>query len=481
MRDPLLALSATRLARMIVRREVSAREVVEAHIKRVEEVNPKIRAMVEDRFALARFEADQADKTLRGTCKDNLPPFLGVPCTVKEAIALRGMPFTAGHVHRLGVLAEKDATATARLRKAGFIPIGVSNTSELCMWMESYNKVYGRTSNPYDYSRTAGGSSGGEGALVGAGCSPVGLGADIGGSIRMPAFFNGVFGHKPTGGLIPNTGNYPLAFGKALRYMTTGPLVRRAEDLWPVLKILAGPDGEDEGCSNIELGDPAEVNIASLRVLVVEDNEIFPVHEVLRATLWRAAKHLATLGAEVSSVRVKALRDSILIWSCTLQEAGGPTYAGRLGNGTSVGAVKAVLQHMLGLSPYTLPSVGLVVIERFLSWMRVGCRSYVELGKRLCAELSQRLGQNGVLLFPPYPEPAPPHNRPIAVPFRWIYTGIFNVLEMPATAVPMGLGSDGLPLGVQVVAAHGNDHLCVAVAMELERAFGGWQPPVDLA
>src|SRR3954464_7410832 len=137
--------------------------------------------------------------------------------------------------------------------------------------MESTNRVYGRTANAYDPRRTAGGSSGGEGAIVGAGGAPFGLGADIGGSIRMPAFFNGVFGHKPTGGLVPGTGQYPIASNAALRYLSTGPIARRAEDLMPLLRILAGPDDLDAGCTPFSLGDPAAVSMADLTVLDVRD------------------------------------------------------------------------------------------------------------------------------------------------------------------------------------------------------------------
>lgn len=477
--DDLLTLSATRLATLIRRREVSSREVVEAHIRRVQQVNPVLNAMVEDRFALARVEADLADRAVARAPDDALPPFHGVPCTIKEAIAVKGMPFTAGHVARVGIRADRDATATARLRAAGFIPLGVSNTSELCMWMESHNKVYGRTGNPYDPARVAGGSSGGEGALVGAGASPVGLGADIGGSIRMPAFFNGCFGHKPTGGLIPNTGNFPIAHGDALRYMTTGPLVRRAEDLWPLQRLLAGPDGEDPECRPIPLQDPNTVSLPSLDVLVIEDNGLFPVHAELHAALWKAANHLARQGARVRAERIPALRDSGFIWASMMSEAGGPSYAERLGDGRPVSPGLALIQYLCGLSPYTLPSIGLVWLERLAASRPADRRRYVEAGRRLRQDLCRRIGPCGVLLFPPYPEPAPPHNRPLIPPFQWLYTAIFNALEMPATAVPMGLGSQGLPLGLQVVATHGHDHLCVAVALELERAFGGWVPPGD--
>src|SRR5699024_2538512 len=137
-----------------------------------------------------------------------------------------GMPNTAGVVSRVGLRATEDATSVARYRQAGAIPIGVTNTSEACMWMESNNKVYGRSNNPYDITRIVGGSSGGEGAIIGAGVVPFGLGSDVGGSIRMPAFFNGVFGHKASSGLIPNSGQFPPIEGEGLRYLSTGPLAR---------------------------------------------------------------------------------------------------------------------------------------------------------------------------------------------------------------------------------------------------------------
>jgi len=166
------------------------------------------------------------------------------------------MPQSGGHApHEAGsspdrALALEDATAVARLRAAGFIVIATTNLSEVCLWYESDNPVYGRTGNPYDIHRTCGGSSGGEGAVVGAGVTPVGLGSDIGGSIRMPAHFCGVFGHKPTGGLVPNTGQIPYG---PTRLCTTGPIAAHAEDLWPLLHALSGSDGLDASCRSLQV------------------------------------------------------------------------------------------------------------------------------------------------------------------------------------------------------------------------------------
>src|SRR3954451_4645307 len=251
--------SAIDLAGEIREGELTSREVVQAHVTRARWLNPDLKAIAADRFDAALAEADEADaRVKRG---GDLPPFLGVPCTIKESFAVEGMPNAAGLVHRAEVRAEEDAPAVARLRASGAIPIGVTNTSEATMWIESSNRLYGRTNNAYDHRRTAGGSSGGEGAAVGAGFAPIGLGTDIGGSIRLPAFFNGVFGHKPSPGVIPCSGHFPAPSGNgsSAEMLAAGPLARRAGDLMPFVRAVAGPDPGDPISRDVELRDPATV------------------------------------------------------------------------------------------------------------------------------------------------------------------------------------------------------------------------------
>ena len=467
--DHLLTASATDLAARIRRRELTSIEVVDAHIRRVEAVNPTLNAVVCSRFEEARSEARAADEALaRG---DEVGPLHGVPCSIKECFALTGMPNTAGLVARKGQLATRDASAVARLRAAGAIPLGVTNTSELCMWMESSNKLYGRTSNPYDARHTVGGSSGGEGAIVGAGGAPFGLGSDIGGSIRMPAFFNGVFGHKPTGGLVSNEGQFPAPAEAAMTYLTTGPLARRAEDLAPLLRILAGAEAA------ARIGDPASVDLAALEVVVVEGDGRTRVSDDLARCQRAAAEALAARGARVRTARVKGFERALEIWSSMLDAAGGPSYASILGSGTEVRGAPELVRFLLGRSPYTLPSLALVLFEKLPKLLPAQGRRFVEAGKALRSEVATLIGPRGVMLYPPYPTTAPRHNQPLLSPFNWVYTAIFNVLELPVTAAPLGLDQRGLPLGVQIAATHGNDHLTLAVALELERALGGWVPP----
>ena len=475
----LLTASATELARRIRTGEVTSVEVVSAHIEHARRVNPAVNAIVEDRYDLAMNEARAADALLGRARPARVPLFHGVPCTIKESFALEGMPNTAGLVARKGQRASVDATAVSRLRAAGAIPIGVTNVSELCMWMESDNRVYGRTNNPYDQRHTAGGSSGGEGAIIGAGASPFGLGSDVGGSIRMPAYFNGVFGHKPTGGLVPGTLQYPNAEGRARRYVTTGPLVRCAEDLMPLLRVIAGPDGIDD-CADITLGDPATVDLADLDVLVVESNDFVDPSPALVGALERAAAHLDSVGARVRWGRFERLRHSLQIWASMLAAESATSFSTLLADGGELDVGRELWLWATGRSEHTTPAIGLALLERLPVVHGAAAARWVEMGAELRRELVDAMGPKGVMLYPPYARTVPRHGAPLRGFVHWIYTAILNVLELPATAAPIGLDPDGLPLGLQIVAPHGADHRSIAVAVELERAFGGWRPPPDL-
>ncbi len=465
----LLTASATRIACLIRQREVSSREAVDVHITQIEDVNPALNAVVQRRFRDARAEADTADRRVAAGVV-NLPPLHGVPCTIKECFALTGMPNTAGLLADRGRIAFADAPAVARLRAAGAIPLGVTNVSELCMWMEANNRVYGRTNNPYDLRRTAGGSSGGEAAIIAAGGSPFGLGSDIGGSIRMPAFFNGIFGHKPTGGLVDNSGQLPVPPDGVRTILTTGPLARRAEDLAPLLTILAGTG------SGLR-ARPEDVDISRLCVLTVPDDGREPVDVGLREAQARCVRALTNRGTTVVEARLEGLRDSAAIWSSMLDAADVPTFASLLGRGIPIHAGRELWTWLRGRSPHTLPAIGLALLEQVPNHMPARTQAFVERGKALRRELCDRLGPHGVMLYPSHPVPAPFHLQPILSPFRWAYTAIFNALEVPVTQVPLGLNAQGIPLGIQVVAAHGNDHLTIAVALALERELGGWVPP----
>ncbi len=446
-----------------------------AHQDLLDQVNPALNAMVMQRREKALLQASRSD------VRPGDGAFHGVPCSIKECFAFEGMPNSSGLLRRQNVIADRNATAVQRYLDAGAVPLGVSNVSELCMWMESDNLVYGRSNNPYDPTRTVGGSSGGEGALVGAGAVPFGLGSDIGGSIRMPAFFNGVFGHKPSGGLVPGTGQHPIAEGQALRYLSTGPICRKAEDIWPLLKILSGPDGQDKGCEHMELGDPSHVDISSLRVLHIPDNGRQPVSQDLRQVQSRMAQALKTAGAQVEELRIPTMKHGFDIWSSSLQHANGTPFTTLMGDGEPVSALIELMRLGIGRPNHTLMACMLGLTESLASLLPRRTQRFLEMGLELKAELEERLGDDGVLLYPSYTMPAPKHGlavrRQLRLNFDYAYTALLNVMEMPVTQVPLGLNAQGLPLGVQVGAARGQDHLTVAVAMWAEQEFGGWVPP----
>lgn len=473
----LLHLSATQLAARIRSGEVSSAVVVEAHIERLRQVNPIINAVVVERIADARVEAANADREIAaaraaGTL-DQLPPFLGVPCTIKESFHFAGMPNTSGLVSRVGLKVAEDAPTVARLRAAGAIPLGVTNTSEVCMWMESYNRVYGLSRNPYDPSRTVGGSSGGEGAIVGSAASPFGLGGDVGGSIRMPAFFNGVFGHKCSPGLVPNEGQFPGPSGNIDRHLSTGPLCRRAEDLEPLLRIMAG-DGADQ------LKSVGDVDVSRLRVLqFARELAISPDADQMAARD-RAVQALMARGARVEAVHLPLMAKARDLWTAMLATAGSEhTFADHLfGSRSPVPALKEFGKLALKRSDHTFPLVVLALFERLPELTPARTAKLRAEALTLKAQLEDLLGDDGVLITPTYPTVAPKHHKALLPPFNFVNCAVFNALSLPVTAVPTGLNAVGVPTGVQVVAKEGNDHLTLAAALALETALGGWAYPV---
>ena len=467
------------LANKIRSGELGAEEVVHAHIRFARQVNPLLNAIVANRYQEALDEARAVDARREREGGDALPDLAGVPCTIKESFALTGMPNSAGLMARRHVRSMQDAITVERWRDAGAIPLGVTNIPELCMWYETHNHIYGRTNNAYSEAHICGGSSGGEGAIIGSGASPFGLGSDVGGSIRMPAFFNGIFGHKPTGGLVPSSGQYPRSDGDALRYLCTGPLCRRATDLYPLTRLLAGDDGQDVGIRpDLVLEDPAGVDISSLRVHTILSNDFIHPSGEIKDALVDAADILERLGAYRADASFPLLSKSFDIWSAMLTSSEAPSFRELLHQEDSTRSLLTdFYQWTARRSPHTLPAIILAMTEKLTSILSQRVNEAIANGERLKAELTELLGERGVLLYPTFPTAAPRHFQPLVRPAHFVYTAIFNVLEFPATHVPLGLNPEGLPLGIQIIANHGNDHLAIACAEALERELGGWVPP----
>jgi fatty acid amide hydrolase 2 len=482
-------MSAIELAEAIRRREVSSLEVVDAHIARVERVNGALNAVVGTAFERAREAARDADSVVaRAQADETLPPLLGVPCTIKEFLAVEGLPHTAGLMARKERVAEADATIVSRLRRAGAIILGVTNVPEGGMWMETANKVYGRTSNPWDLSRTPGGSSGGEGAIIAAGGSPFGIGSDIAGSIRIPAAFCGIAGHKPTGGLVPNSGHWGTE-ASSTPALVCGPMARRARDLAPILRVIAGPDDRDP----VSCAWPFEPRFApplsEVAVLPVEGFGRARVRESMRRAVHEAADRLAERGARVMPGPPRRVRDALAIWMSAMREmteARGETFAEVLGGGAPVEVWPELARATVGRGSYTFPALALAAMDQVATLLlaRAGLLRGLEGGQakveRIRAELEEELGARGVLLVPPFTRPAPRHGGNLLAPFDFIGTGLLNLLGFPATCVPVtACERTGLPIGIQIVGRRGNDALVLRVAEALEEVAGGWAGPVD--
>jgi len=476
----LIERSAVDLARAIRTGEATSREVVEAHVEHARRVNPRVRALAAERFDEALEEADAADERVRKG--RDLPPLLGVPCTIKESFAVKGMPNAAGLVARRDLRSEQDAPAVARLRAAGAIQLGVTNTSEATMWIESHNRLYGRTHNAYDRSRTAGGSSGGEGAAIGSGIAPIGLGTDIGGSIRLPAFFNGVFGHKPSPGLVPCSGHFPAAVGDgSSRMLAAGPLARRAEDLMPFLRAVAGRDEGDPISRDVRLQDPAGVSLRGLDVVVSEGATLIPLRGQMRDARERAAGALAAAGANVRREKLTGMRRAVEYYLATLRDGAGADLLEIFTLEQAPNLPRTVLDSMRRRGDHTVAFALLFAVNKLAERIPAGYTNQgVKAGQALAREIDDVIG-DGVLLHPPFPRVAPRHGATVGRPWVLANAAVFNLTGHPVTQVPLGLDGNGLPLGVQVAGRHDDDHVTIAVALELERALGGWVLPEEEA
>ena len=480
--NQLCTLPAHVLASMIRSRAVRSSDVVEAHIARLEQVDGALNGLVEDRFDAARREAAAADAQLAAGATD-LPPLFGVPCTIKEFLAVDGMSWTAGIVARRDQRARGDATVVSRLRAAGAIVLGVSNVPEGGMWMETDNALFGRTVNPWDPARTAGGSSGGEGALLAAGAAPFGIGSDIAGSIRIPSAFCGVVGHKPTALLVPTTGHWGPGTAAAERMLCVGPMGRSVRDLELVMEIISGPDGVS-GVDRTWPSEPAgsHHDLRGITVYpVVDHGGIRPAPDVARQ-VERSAAALAERGATVRTLDAatwqRGFGRTFAVWSRAMTAAtgDGPSFAELIGGGRPVSVLAEAVRTAVGRRRMIPATIGLIALERL---------AHVPFGDRILAQapevadvqrtLEDLLGDRAVLLHPPYPRPAPRHHAALLRPFDFVYTALFNLVGFPVTSVPTGFDRGGVPLGVQVAARRGGDRLTLRVARALEESLGGWR------
>jgi amidase len=458
--DELCSASATWLAEAIRTRRISSLEAVDACLARIEVVNPSLNAVVrltED----ARERARDADAALAHG--DGGGPLHGVPFTIKDSLDTAGVVTTAGTVGWRDRVPTTDATVVARLKAAGGILLGKTNTPEFTWSDETDNDVFGRTSNPYDIERTPGGSSGGAAAIVAAGGSPFDIGSDTGDSIRQPAHVCGITGLKPTSGRVPRTGHWPGFQGLTESFTQLGPMARRVEDLELLLPILAGPDGADPHVMPVPLGDPSAVVVAGLRVVTFTDNGIrTPTAETVLA-VEAAARSLEAAGARLRDEVPPALDEAWAAWDGLIR-ADGFAWLHRLieAAGTPGWGSYATRDWISPGQP--LPGDELTRL--------------IEQADAVRGRLLRWIQDVDLIVCPAMPQPAIRHGESSAPWFGDTYSDVHNLTGWPAIVVRGGTSAEGLPIGVQLVAPPWREDVALAGARLVEAASGGWQRPV---
>lgn len=456
---PLWARSASWLAEAIRRGEVSSAEVVQACLGRIEEVNGRLNAVVRlapDALALAV----RADRELAAGATPG--PLHGVPFTAKDSLDTAGLVTTAGTLGWRERVPERDATVVARLKAAGAILLGKTNTPEFTWSDETDNDVHGRTSNPYDLARTPGGSSGGAAAIIAAGGSPFDIGSDTGDSIRQPSHVCGIAGIKPTTGRVPRTGHWPAYHGLFQSFTQLGPMARRVEDLALVLPLVAGPDGEDPHVPPVPLGDPTAVDLRTLRVVTFTDNGLrAPTSETADAVR-AAAAALADAGADVREEVPPGLGDAWEVYDRMIGADGFGWLRRLIGGAGTPGLGSYDTRDWIRPQP-PMPGDALSALVERLDEVR--------------SRLLRWLDGTDLLVCPAMPQPAIRHGESSAAWFGDTYSDVHNVTGWPAAVVRGGTAPGGLPIGVQVVGAPWREDRVLAAAAAVERRSGGWQPP----
>lgn len=452
--------SALTIAGWIREGVVTSVAATEACLARIAEVNPVINAVVQlapDAIA----EAELADVELRaGTSRG---PLHGVPFTVKDSLDTAGVISTAGTVGWRDRVPQRDATVVRRLKAAGAILIGKTNTPEFTWSDETFNDVYGRTSNPYDPERTPGGSSGGPAAIVAASGSPFDIGSDTGDSIRQPAHVCGIAGIKPTSGRVPRTGHWPSFRGLLENLTQLGPMARRVEDLALILPIIAGPDGEDPHVVPVTLRDPADVRVDRLRAVFFLDNGIRTPTAATQDAVTRSVEALASAGVRLTEEVPPRIAEAVAIWRRMIDADGRSwlqrliTAAGSPGRGSYAGDPDWP-EALVSLSGDDLSAL-------------------VEDADDVRSALLHWIQDIDLIVCPVMPQPAIRHGESSEPWFGDTYADVHNLTGWPAAAVRAGTSPEGLPIGVQLVAAPWREDVALAAAAVVEAATGGWQPP----
>jgi amidase len=453
--------SATRIAQAIKTKELSAREVVAASLAHIEHVNPNLNAVVALCAERATEEALAADEmTARGQSHGVLH---GVPMTLKDSLDTQDIVSTGGTRGREHFVPQRDAPVVARLRKAGAILLGKTNTPELTLSGETDNLIYGRTNNPFNLDKTPGGSSGGSATAIASGMSAIEIGSDTGGSIREPAHYCGITGIKPTAGRTPRTGHIvPYGLGALDSLTQLGPMARYVEDLNLTLPIICGPDWQDPAMVDMPVQSSGQVDVKQLRIATYTDNGITPLDPAIAATIEETVAALRSDGLSITQALPDAYAEASTALS-NLREADGGSIVRRL------------------LARWGTTEPGPQMKYCFRGPPAVSGETYcarLEEVDHAKSKMLSFLRDYDAIICPASRQVAPAHGATMDDTFMmWSYCTVYNMTGWPAAVVRVGESSDGLPIGVQIVAAPWREDVALALAHRVETLMGGYLAP----
>jgi Asp-tRNA(Asn)/Glu-tRNA(Gln) amidotransferase A subunit family amidase len=460
------------MADAIRERRISSAELVDAHIARIEGLNPRLNAYIHTHFDSARAEAKTADDAVHSTTKSQaLGPLHGVPISMKSSIDVAGWRCECGSRLRRDYVATADSPLVARLRAAGAIILGNTNVPEYLMAWETDNLLYGRTNNPWDLERTPGGSSGGEAAAIASGCSAGGIGSDGGGSIRVPAHFSGICGLKPTPGRVPSTGHFPGSAGPFAQLGVVGPMARTVRDVERIFEVVAGPDPGDPCAARVTLRSWSDAELRKLRVGYFVEHDFAPVTPETTAAVCTAADGLRSQRFGVVEWVPENLDRVWRLWWNLFGRAGQIAFSPLLdGQDNEISPILREFRARVAQEP-PLSATELLdtLLERDV----------------LRARFLAKMEEFPILLCPVSSVPAFRHGErhwtiqghDVKYLKAMAYSQWFNLLGNPGMVVPVGRSPEGLPIGVQVVGRPWEEEAVLAVAAKIEQACGAFRHP----
>jgi len=469
-------LSAHVILNMIHSQEISVEEVMTNLLHRIEKVNPRINALVEYNAEGLLLQAKEADERI--TNGDDVGPLCGLPVTIKDNIEVKGMVTTGGIKGRKQYTPSFDATVVQRLKKAGAIIVGKTNCPAYCSGYETYNEIYGRTSNPYDLEKTAGSSSGGEAALIAAGGSYMGIGSDTGGSIRWPTSYCGISSLVPTFGRVPRTGTIPPYLG-FLDTTQIGPMARSVKDLMLVLPIIMGPDNWDSRCMPMKDQKTDRVEFGKLRIAYYADNGFVEADPEVRRVISQAANALGEKDVDINNKYPERT------WEFRELSTGLNGFAANIDKETEPKIDD--WENPVELYPTK-------IFDSADKWLRKSQKARGEqamLGMEFFfwgikwdayrTKILQFMDKHDAIICPISAKPAFNHGEPNRDAFNGLellsYTHPYSLVGLPAVTIRGGSSSDGLPIGLQVITGHAEERLAVGIGRYLEKEMGGWKDP----